>query len=98
MPRKQILPRHSRESVSFRTDVSVADIATVQVTSEEAGHPIDTVFTTLEREFWSTSAEAVTHLRLEIRPDEGGHMGRATLTSRTGVNAIASRWRFSSHM
>ena len=39
--------------------------------------------TTLERERWSVSIEAVTHLRLEIKPDKGGHIGRATLTSLT---------------
>ena len=36
-----------------------------------------------ERELWSVSAVAVTHLRLEIKPDKGGHIGRATLTSLT---------------
>ena len=37
--------------------------------------------TTFERERWSVSAGAVTHLRLEIKPDKGGQIGRATLTS-----------------
>ena len=37
--------------------------------------------TSFERELWSVSAGAVTHLRLEIKPDKGGHVGRATLTS-----------------
>jgi hypothetical protein len=37
--------------------------------------------TTFERERWSVSADAVTHLRLEIKPDKGGQIGRATLTS-----------------
>jgi hypothetical protein len=39
--------------------------------------------TSFERELWSVSAGAVTHLRLEIKPDKGGHVGRATLTSLT---------------
>jgi hypothetical protein len=39
--------------------------------------------TTLERERWSVSAGAITHLRLEIKPDKGGQIGRATLTSVT---------------
>lgn len=42
--------------------------------------PPDTSF---ERERWSISAGAVTHLRLEIKPDKGGRVGRATLTSLT---------------
>jgi hypothetical protein len=37
--------------------------------------------TTVERERWSVSLSAVTHLRLEIKPDKGGQIGRATLTS-----------------
>jgi hypothetical protein len=37
--------------------------------------------TSFERELWSVSADAVTHLRLEIKPDKGGRIGRATLTS-----------------
>ena len=39
--------------------------------------------TSFEREVWSVAAEAVTHLRLEIKPDKGGRVGRATLTSLT---------------
>jgi hypothetical protein len=39
--------------------------------------------TTFERERWWVSAGTVTHLRLEIKPDKGGHIGRATLTSVT---------------
>ena len=39
--------------------------------------------TTFERERWSASEEAVTHLRLEIKPDKGGRVGRATLTALT---------------
>jgi hypothetical protein len=39
--------------------------------------------TTFERESWSVSAGAVTHLQLEIKPDKGGEIGRATLTSVT---------------
>ena len=156
MLRKQIVPRHSSESVFLQDEISIPDVATVQVTSEDAEHPIDNAFdhnrgpggsrwiavgpgeqtvillfdrpqtirkigveieelavnrtqelalsvssdggrtyrelvrqefnfsppgTTFERELWSTSATAVTHLRLEIQPDKGGRAGRATLIS-----------------
>jgi hypothetical protein len=37
--------------------------------------------TSFEREVWSVAADAVTHLRLEIKPDKGGQIGRATLTA-----------------
>jgi hypothetical protein len=37
--------------------------------------------TSFERELWSVSAGGVTHLRLEIKPDKGGRVGLATLTS-----------------
>lgn len=37
--------------------------------------------TTFEREKWTVSAQAVTHLRLVIKPDKGGKACRATLTS-----------------
>ena len=30
---------------------------------------------------WSVPADGVTHLRLVIRPDKGGKLGRATITS-----------------
>ena len=158
MLRKQIVPRRPTESVSLEGEISIADVATVQVTSEEADHPIDNAFdhnrgpggsrwiadepgeqtlillfdspqtirkigleieelavsrtqelsvsvssdggrtyrelvrqefnfsppgTSFERELWSTSAGAVTHLRLDIKPDKGGRVGRATLTSLT---------------
>lgn len=158
MLRKQIVLRRSSESVSREGEISIPDVATVQVTSEEADHPIDNAFdqyrgpggsrwiaagpgeqtvtllfdspqtirqigleveelvvsrtqevavsassdggqtyreivrqefnfsppgTSFERELWSTSAGAVTHLRLEIKPDKGGRVGRATLTSLT---------------
>lgn len=36
---------------------------------------------TFEREEWTVAAEAVTHVRLIIRPDKGGAPCRATLTS-----------------
>ena len=39
--------------------------------------------TTFEQERWSISVGAVTHLRLEIRPDKGEQIGRAALTSVT---------------
>jgi hypothetical protein len=156
MLRKQIVPTPSRRPVPLPGEIQIADVATVQVTSEEAGHPIDHAFdhhrgpggtrwvadapgeqsvtllfdqpqtirqigveveelvdsrtqelavlvssdggrtyrelvrqefnfsppgTSFERELWSVSAAAVTHLRLEIKPDKGGRIGRATLTS-----------------
>lgn len=37
--------------------------------------------TTFEREDWAAPADGVTHLRLVIRPDKGGKLGRATITS-----------------
>lgn len=37
--------------------------------------------TTFEREVWEVTVEGVTHLRLMITPDTGGHPCRATLTS-----------------
>ena len=37
--------------------------------------------TTFEREVWSVAAARVTHLRLGIKPDKGGRVGLATLTS-----------------
>ena len=158
MLRKQVVPKHSTQSASLEGEISVADVATVQVTSEEADHPIDNAFdhnrgpggsrwiadepgeqtvillfdspqtirqigmeveelavrrtqelsvsvssdggrtyrelvrqefnfsppgTSFERELWSTPTAAVTHLRLEIKPDKGGRVGRATLTSLT---------------
>jgi hypothetical protein len=158
MLRKQIVPGRSNKTVSFEGELSIPDVAAVQVTSEEAEHPIDNAFdqdrgpggsrwiadgpgeqmvillfdsprtirkigveveelavsrtqelcvsvssdggrtyrelvrqefnfsppgTSFERESWVTSAEAVTHLRLEIKPDKGGRVGRATLTSLT---------------
>jgi hypothetical protein len=36
---------------------------------------------TFEREEWALGGEAVTHLRLWIKPDKGGRPGRASLTS-----------------
>ena len=156
--RKQVVPKRPGESAPFEAEITIRDVATVQVTSEEAHHPIDNAFdhhqrtggsrwiadepgeqtVTLlfdspqtirkvgleveelvvsrtqelsvsvssdggrtyrelwrqefnfsppghefEREVWSTSVEAVTHLRLEIKPDKGGRVGRATLTSLT---------------
>jgi len=156
MLRKQIISKLAGEPASFEGELPIADVATVQVTSEQADHPIDHAFdqsrgpggsrwvadapgeqsvilvfdrpqsihrisveveeravartqelsvavssdggrtyrelvrqefnfsppgTTFERELWSVSAGAVTHLRLEIKPDKGGRVGRATLTS-----------------
>jgi hypothetical protein len=37
--------------------------------------------TSFEHEEWSVVTDAVTHLRLEIRPDKGGRIGLATLTA-----------------
>jgi hypothetical protein len=37
--------------------------------------------TSFEHEEWSIVTDAVTHLRLEIRPDKGGRIGLATLTT-----------------
>jgi hypothetical protein len=37
--------------------------------------------TTFEREDWAVTAEALTHLRLWIKPDKGGKLCRATITS-----------------
>jgi hypothetical protein len=37
--------------------------------------------TSFEREVWSVAADAVTHLRIDVLPDKGGRLGRATLTS-----------------
>lgn len=37
--------------------------------------------TTFEREDWAVAAEAVTHLRLRIKPDKGGKPGFASITS-----------------
>jgi hypothetical protein len=36
---------------------------------------------TFEREDWEVPARGVTHLRLVIRPDKGGNLFRATITS-----------------
>jgi F5/8 type C domain-containing protein len=156
MLRKQIVPKRSGESSFLEGEIPIAAAATVQVTSEQADHPIDNAFdgnrgpggsrwiasapgaqtvilvfdspqtirkigveteeltvsrtqelsvsvssdggrtyrelvrqefnfsppgTSFERELWSVSAGAVTHLRLEIKPDKGDRVGLATLTS-----------------
>ncbi len=39
--------------------------------------------TTFERERWAVPAASVSHLRVTIRPDKGGNLGRASLTSLT---------------
>ncbi len=39
--------------------------------------------TTFERERWTVPAARVSHLRVTIRPDKGGNLGRASLTSLT---------------
>ena len=44
MLRKQIVPRRSSESASLEDEISIADVATVQVSSEKADHPIDNAF------------------------------------------------------
>ena len=158
MLRKQVIPKPSQGPIPLEGEISIANVATVQVTSEETDHPIDNAFdpsrgpggsrwiagalgeqsvtlvfdspqtirqigieveelavsrtqelslstssdggrtyrelirqefnfsppaTSFERELWSVSAGVVTHLRLEIKPDKGGRIGRATLTSLT---------------
>jgi len=158
MLRKQVIPTRPVESASFEREIPVAEVATVQVSSEQSDHPIDNVFdrshgpggsrwiadgsgeqtlilvfdypqtirkvgleveelsvnrtqelsvsvssdggrtyrelvrqeftfsppsTGFEREVWSVAAEGVTHLRLDIKPDKGGRVGQATLTSLT---------------
>ncbi len=37
--------------------------------------------TTFEREEWNVAADAVTHLRLQIKPDKSGRPSRASLTA-----------------
>ena len=158
MLRKQVISKPSQGPFPLEGEISIAEVATVQVTSEQTDHPIDNAFdsnrgpggsrwiagapgeqsvtvvfdspqtvrwigieveelavsrtqelsvwvsldggrtyqelirqefnfsppgTSFERELWSVSAGAVTHLRLEIKPDKGGHVGHATLTSLT---------------
>jgi hypothetical protein len=156
MLRKQVIPKRPVESASFEGEIPVAEVATVQVSSEQGNYPIDNVFdsrrgpggsrwiadepgeqtlilvfdrpqtirrvsleveelsvsrtqelsasvssdggrtyrelvrqeftfsppsTSFEREVWSVVAEGVTHLRIDIKPDKGGRVGQATLTS-----------------
>jgi len=146
MLRKRVIPKPSQGPLPLEGEISIADVATVQVTSEQTDHPIDHAFdlsrgpggsrwiaggpgeqsvtlvfdrpqtirrigieveelavsrtqelsvsvssdggrtyrelirqefnfsppgTSFERELWSVSAGAVTHLRLEIKPDKG---------------------------
>jgi hypothetical protein len=44
MLRKQVVPKRSSESASFEGEISIPEVATVQVTSEELDHPIDNAF------------------------------------------------------
>lgn len=156
MLRKQLIPRESRDPAVVEGELPIAELATVQVTSEDPAHPIDHAFdarrgpggsrwiagepgeqavilafdrpqlirrigveveepevgrtqeltvgvssdggrtyrelvrqeftfsppgTTFERELWAADVERVTHLRVAIRPDKGGRVGRATLTA-----------------
>jgi hypothetical protein len=158
MLRKRVTPKPAQAPISIEGSIPIADVAVVEVTSEQPHYPIDNAFdssrgsgatrwiadapgtqfvtlafdhpqtirqigieveetevsrtqelsvsasydggrtyqelirqefhfsppgTTVERERWSVSAGAVTHLRLEIKPDKGGHIGHATLTSLT---------------
>src|SRR5262245_32426215 len=158
MLRKQIVPKRAGEPASQEGEIRIADVATVQVTSEQDNHPIDHAFdqrrgpggsrwsadapgeqavtlmfdgpqairqvgveveelevgrtqelwvsvssdggrtyrelvrqeftfsppgTTFERERWTVPPGAVTHLRVDIKPDKGGRIGCATLTSLT---------------
>jgi hypothetical protein len=154
--RKQILKAHPLVAAPSRGDLDVESMATVLVTSELAGHPVENAFdgqrgpgssrwisetggeqtlilvfdapqairtvgidieeteenrtqelqlgvsrdggqtyrellrqefnfappgTTFEREEWTLGVEAVTHLRLQIKPDKGGRPCRASLTA-----------------
>jgi hypothetical protein len=156
MLRKQILKASSSAPITPADAIDVAAVATVLVTSEDTGHPIDHAFddsrgrggsrwisgepgeqtvilafdrpqvirrvaleveepevdrtqelqlavssdggrtyrellrqeytfsppgTTFEREDWAVESDAVTHLRLVIKPDKGGKPCRATITS-----------------
>jgi hypothetical protein len=156
MLRKDIIPTRPVESTPFQGQIPVAEVATMQVTSEQDGHPIDRVVddrcgpessrwmadgpgeqtlvlvfdvpqtirivgleveepslsrtqelsvavssdggrsyrelmrqefafsppgTTCEREVWSVAADGVTRLRIDAKPDKGGRIGQATLTS-----------------
>ena len=44
MLRKQIVPKQSSAPVFLEGEISIPDVATVQVTSEDAEHPIDNAF------------------------------------------------------
>jgi hypothetical protein len=156
MLRKQILKATSAAPIPPSAAIDIAAVATVLVTSEEPGHPIDHAFddsrgpggsrwiagepgeqtvilafdspqairrvaleveepvvartqeiqlavstdggrtyrellrqeynfsppgTTFEREDWTLNSDAVTHLRLHIKPDKWGKPCRATITS-----------------
>jgi hypothetical protein len=156
MLRKQVIKAASPAPIPGSDDIDIAAVATVLVTSEDPGHPIDHAFddrrgqggsrwvagepgeqtvilafdspqaihrvvveveerevartqelqlavspdggrtyrellrqefnfsppgTTFEREDWAVSSDAVTHLRLHIKPDKGAKPCRATITS-----------------
>ena len=156
MLRKQIIKAQADPPATMPGEIDIAAVATVQVTSEDPGHPVDHAFdgnrgpggsrwvagepgeqtviltfdapqaihrvileveepevartqelqlalstdggknyrevvrqeynfsppgTTFEREDWAVNADAVTHLRLSIKPDKGGKPSRATITS-----------------
>ncbi len=156
MLRKQVIPKPSRDPAPLEGEIPIADVATVQVTSEQADHPIDHAFdrsrgpggsrwvagapgeqsvtllfdspqtirriaveveelavgrtqelalsvssdggrpiesssgrssTSAHRARASSASsgrspsDAVTHLRLDIKPDKGGRVGLASLTS-----------------
>jgi hypothetical protein len=156
MLRKQVIKAASSAPIPTSDDIDIAAVATVLVTSEDPGHPIDDAFddrrgpggsrwvagepgeqtvilafdapqaihrvvveveerevartqelqlavssdggrtyrellrqeyhfslpgTTFEREDWAVNSDAVTHLRLHIKPDKGGKPCRATITS-----------------
>ena len=44
MLRKQLISKRSGQSASLHGEIPIADVATVQVTSEQADHPIDNIF------------------------------------------------------
>ena len=44
MLRKRVIPKPSQGPLPLEGEISIADVATVQVTSEQRDHPIDHAF------------------------------------------------------
>ena len=44
MLRKQVIPKPSQGPIPLEGEFSIADVAAVQVTSEQTDHPIDNAF------------------------------------------------------